>query len=182
MHVIFDGWAGIGRTIVAGILGYLALVVFLRVSGKRTLSKMNAFDLVVTVALGSTLATIVLSHDVSLAEGTAAYAVLIAMQFVIAWLSVRFPAISRLVKSEPQLLVYQGRLLEDAMHRERVVEAEVLSALRQQGIASLAAGTAVVLETDGSFTVISDPDLRPPSVLRDVAGADQAVPAVSKEA
>lgn len=182
MHVIFEGWAGIGRTIVAGVLGYLALVVLLRVSGKRTLSKMNAFDLVVTVALGSTLATIVLSNDVALAEGAAAYAVLIAMQFVIAWLSVRFPPISRLVKAEPRLLVYQGRLLEDAMRRERVVEAEVLAALRQQGVAAVAAAAAVVLETDGSFTVISGHDVPPLSALRDVAGADQAASIAPREA
>src|SRR5688500_12117448 len=135
MSVLFNSWSGIGRTIVAGVLAYLALVVLLRVSGKRTLSKMNAFDLVVTVALGSTLATIVLSKDVALAAGMAAYAVLIAMQFVIAWRSVRSKAVSRLVKSEPRRLVYQGRFLRDAMRRERVVEAEVLAALRNQGVA-----------------------------------------------
>ena len=66
--MLFDSWAGVGRTIVVGILAYIALVSLLRVSGKRTLSKMNAFDLVVTVALGSTLATILLSKDVALAE------------------------------------------------------------------------------------------------------------------
>lgn len=170
MDVLFNGWAGIGRTLVAGVLGYLALIVLLRISGKRTLSKMNAFDLVVTVALGSTLATIVLSKEVALAEGAAAYAVLITMQFVIAWLSVRFKPISRLVKSEPRLLVYQGHLLAAAMRRERVVEAEVLAAVRQQGIASLPMVTAVVLETDGSFTVISGAEASPPSTLHDVTG------------
>lgn len=172
MDVVFDGWAGIGRTVVAGVLGYLALVVLLRVSGKRTLSKMNAFDLVVTVALGSTLATIVLSNDVALAEGVAAYTVLIAMQFGIAWLSVRVEFISRLVKSKPRLLVYQGLLLPAAMRRERVVEAEVLAALRQQGVASVADAAAVVLETDGSFTVLSGSGVPPLTTLHDVSGYD----------
>ena len=50
------------------------LVIFLRLSGKRTLSKMNAFDLVVTVALGSTLATVLLTKDVALADGALAFA------------------------------------------------------------------------------------------------------------
>jgi len=72
-----------------GVLAYVALVVFLRVSGKRTLSKMNAFDLVVTVALGSTLATVLLSKDVALAEGVLAFALLISLQFVVTWSSVR---------------------------------------------------------------------------------------------
>lgn len=104
--MFFDGWQGIARTALVGVLAYLSLVVLLRVSGKRTLSKMNAFDLVVTVALGSTLATILLSEDVALLEGVTALVVLIAMQFAIAWLVVRSPMVGRLVKSEPTLLVY----------------------------------------------------------------------------
>ncbi len=134
------------------MLAYTALVTLLRVSGKRTLSKMNAFDFVVTVALGSTLATVLLSQDVALAEGITAFAVLIGMQWIIAWLSVRSQIVSRLVKFEPRLLVYNGSLLHDAMHAERVVEAKVLAAVRQHGSASLDALDAVMLETDGSFT------------------------------
>jgi uncharacterized membrane protein YcaP (DUF421 family) len=67
--MFFDGWNGLLRTLIIGILAYIAIVVLLRVTGKRTLSKMNAFDFVVTVALGSTLVTVLLSQDVALAEG-----------------------------------------------------------------------------------------------------------------
>lgn len=84
------------------------MVLLLRVSGKRTLTKMNAFDLVVTVALGSTLATVLLTKSVALAEGLTAFVLLIFLQFVLTWLSVRSRAVGRLVKSEPTLLVYQG--------------------------------------------------------------------------
>jgi uncharacterized membrane protein YcaP (DUF421 family) len=156
--MFFDSWAGLARTAIVGVVAYAALVVLLRVSGKRTLSKMNAFDLIVTVALGSTLATILLSRDVALAEGILALAVLIGLQYLIAALSVRSPAVSRLVKSEPRLLLYQGRFLHRAMRDERVVEAEVLAAIRQQGIAALPAVEAVVLETDGSMTVVPRAD------------------------
>ena len=84
------------------------VLLLLRVSGKRTLTKMNAFDLVVTVALGSTLATVLLTKSVALAEGLTAFVLLIFLQFVLIWLSVRSRAVSRLVKSEPTLLAYQG--------------------------------------------------------------------------
>lgn len=63
--IFFNGWFALVRTAVVGVLAYVALIVFLRLSGKRTLSKMNAFDLIVTVSLGSTLATIALSADVA---------------------------------------------------------------------------------------------------------------------
>jgi uncharacterized membrane protein YcaP (DUF421 family) len=65
--MFFDGWKGLGQTAVAGIVAYTSLILLLRISGKRTLAKMNAFDLIVTVALGSVLATVILSKDVALA-------------------------------------------------------------------------------------------------------------------
>ena len=150
--MFFTGWAGILRTLILGFLAYVALVAMLRISGKRTLSKMNAFDLVVTVALGSTLATIILSKDIALAEGVAALALMIGLQLAITWLSVRSETISRLVKAEPSMLLYDGRFLRAAMRRERVVESEVLAAVRQQGFAAIEDVRAIVLETDGSFT------------------------------
>jgi uncharacterized membrane protein YcaP (DUF421 family) len=162
---LFSGWAGLGRTTLVGVLAYLALVILLRVSGKRTLSKMNAFDLVVTVALGSTLASILTSQSVALAEGLVAFAVLIGLQFVVAWASSRSTGISRIVKSEPTLLVYRGELLVDALRRERVARDEVLAALRRQGAPALDAVEAVVLETDGSFSVIRASGRGPTSVL-----------------
>jgi uncharacterized membrane protein YcaP (DUF421 family) len=152
--MLFSDWAGVWRVIVVGALAYAALILLLRGSGKRTLSKMNAFDLIVTIALGSTLATVLLSKDVALAEGIAAFVLLIALQFIITWLSVRFRSIERIVKAEPSLLFFQGRFLYDEMHQERVTESEVLAAARSQGIASLEEVEAVVLETDGSVTVL----------------------------
>lgn len=168
--MFFDDWQAIVRTASVGVLAYIALVLLLRVSGKRTLSKMSAFDLVVTVALGSTLATILLSSDVALLEGITALVVLITMQFVIAWLSVRSPMVRQLVKSEPTLLVYQGQLLRDALRRERVIDAEVWAALRAQGIPDVATVDAVVLETDGTFTVVGKIGDPGKPTLRNVKG------------
>ena len=74
---------------MAGTLAYTALVVLLRTTGKPPLSKMNAFDLIVTVAHGLTLATVLLSKDVALAEGVLAFALLVHLQFAITWLSIR---------------------------------------------------------------------------------------------
>jgi uncharacterized membrane protein YcaP (DUF421 family) len=107
--MFFDGWTGLLRVAVVGTLAYAALVLLLRVTGKRTLSKLNAFDLVVTVALGSTLATVLLSKDVALAEGVLAFALLILLQFAITWLSVRSERLQGLVKAEPQLLLRSQR-------------------------------------------------------------------------
>lgn len=151
----FDTWSDLGRLLVVGPLAYLALVAVLRVSGARTLSKLNAFDLVVTVALGSTLATVLLSTDVSLAEGVLALALLIGLQYLVSWSSWRWPAVEGVVKSEPVLLYSRG-FLAPAMRRARVTEEEVCQAARSSGRASPAEVSAVVLETDGTLSVLSE--------------------------
>ncbi len=168
--MFFDSWAGLGRVAVVGLLAYGVLVLLLRISGKRTLSKMNAFDLVVTIALGSTLATVLLSKSVALVEGLLALALLIFLQFAVTWSSVRSSMVRRLVKDEPKLLFYEGKFLRDVMRSERVTGEEIQSAMRQQGIANLDKVGAAVLETDGSVTIISGTDLGSTSALTSVAG------------
>lgn len=152
--MLFSGWESLLRTLVVGMLAYVSLVVFLRISGKRTLSKMNAFDLVVTVALGSTLATVLLSKDVALAEGALAFALLIGLQFVVTWSSVRARWVRQWVTGEPLTLLYRGEFLPAALRRARVAQDEVRAAVRSAGLASLNEAEAVVLETDGSFSVV----------------------------
>ena len=154
--MFFEGWLGIARVLIVGTLAYASLVLLLRVSGKRTLSKMNAFDFIVTVALGSTLATVLLSKEVALAEGVTAFILLIGLQYLITWLSVRSRRIENLVKAEPSLLFFGGQFLHETLRRERVTQAEVRAAVRSQGLCQMENAAAVILETDGSLTVLQN--------------------------
>ncbi len=100
-----------------------------------------------------------------------AFIVLIGLQYIVTWLSVRSPRISDLVKSQPILLYYDGKPLQSQMRQARVVKPEMLSAVRKQGIASLDEVKAVVLETDGSFATIKASDSKP-TALANVSGTD----------
>jgi Protein of unknown function (DUF421) len=130
----------------------------LRISGKRALSKLNAFDLVVTVALGSTLATALLSKSVALAEGVLALGLLIFLRYATAWLSVRSANFQRLTKAEPTLLLYRGHFLEGAMKGKGITQEEILAALRASGAADAHEIAAVVPEADGTLSVIPAAD------------------------
>ncbi len=167
--MFFDSWIGIVRVLVVGGLAYIALVLLLRISGKRTLSKMNAFDMVITIALGSTLATVILSKSVALVEGVLAFALLIFLQFAVTWASVRSSKVQQLVKDEPKLLVYEGKFLRGAMEAERVTESEVQAAAREQGIADMGTVGAAVLETDGTVSIMPRSGLGSESALSNVA-------------
>jgi uncharacterized membrane protein YcaP (DUF421 family) len=152
-NMIFQGWPGIIRTIAVGILAYISLIAFLRISGKRTLAKLNAFDLVVTVALGSTLSAILLQESVALAEGATALALLILMQFFVTSVSVRSPSFAKAVRAEPALLVKDGLCCTKTMRRERITPDEALSAIRSRGGHHLEDAQMVILESDGTLSV-----------------------------
>ncbi len=152
--MFFENWFSLLRIVIVGGLAYISLVLMLRISGKRTLAKLNAFDLVVTVALGSTLATVLLNKSVELVEGLVAFGLLVGLQYVVAFLSVRSTWFNALVKSEPTLLMHQGQFLEAAMRGQRVTREEVVSALRSSGVARPEDAAAVVLETDGTLSII----------------------------
>lgn len=162
----FDDWQGVWRVLVLGTTSYVILIAMLRFSGKRSVAKMSAFDLVVTVALGSILATILLSESVALARGITAFFLLLALQYGVAALSVRFDWIERLAKSNARCLVVDGEIDHAALRRERVTQEEVMCAVRSAGLGDLRNVAAVVLETDGDFSVITS----------DCAGTRTALP------
>lgn len=173
MEVFYQGGSGIWRVVLVAVFAYAGLILFIRISGKRSLAKLNAFDFIVTVALGSTLATILLNNDIALVEGMTAFAMLLGLQFVVAWSSVRSARVRRMVKSEPALLVYQGKVLEAALKKQRVARPEVYQVMRSQGFASVEDVEAVVLETDGTLSVMPKPSGEGASSLASIPGIEK---------
>ncbi len=164
-EMFFNDWQSIARTLLVGALAYAVLVLMLRVSGKRTLAKMNSFDLIVTVALGSTLASVLLTKNVALAEGMASFALLITLQFIVTWSSVRAQTVRKLARSEPRLLLHRGKMLHAALHAQRVTESEVLQAIRSAGVLAISDVEGVVLETNGNFSVVKRSEGKGPTTL-----------------
>lgn len=168
----FGSWSDIARVLLVGAAAYAVLVVILRMSGKRTLSQLNAFDFVVTVSLGSTLATILLSSDVSWAEGATALALLAGLQLVVALVSSHWPRARGVFTAEPVLLLVDGQPRQDALRAHRLAESELRQAVRMQGTGDLAQVKAVVLETNGKLSVITHSQYGDGSALADVCDAE----------
>ena len=151
--LFYQDTQGIVRTLIVGTLAYVVLVLFLRISGKRTLAKLNAFDLVVTVALGSTLSAILLQKSIPLADGATALALLICLQYLVTFCSVRSHRFAALVRSEPTLLARDGQFCLSAMKRGRVTQDEALSSVRASGGSTIGDVDTMVLESDGLISV-----------------------------
>lgn len=170
--MFFDSWEAVLRVLIMGTLTYIALIVLLRTSGKRTLSKMNMFDFVITIALGSAFSAITLSTDIHLTEGIAALALLIYLQFMVTWLSVRFKSFRQVIKGDAALLYYRGMYLTEAMRKERVTAEEIRAAARNHGIPDMQKVFGVVLETEGSLTVLTKTQHENADVLEDIEISD----------
>lgn len=173
--IFFDNWSRLGRSMILAVLAYLALILVLRISGKRTLTKLNVFDFVFVVALGSVLATTILSSDTTLADGIMAFIVLIGIQITLSWLCVSSHTMDAWINGQPTLLLHRGKFLETAMRRERVTKEEVLSALRNATIRKFDEIDAVVLETDGTLSIVWRYDDGEKSSLMDVRGHEDFV-------
>jgi uncharacterized membrane protein YcaP (DUF421 family) len=99
--------------------------------------------------------------------------VLIVLQFVITWLSVRSSRFDHLVRAQPRSLYFRGRLLKHELRRERVTQGELLAAAREAGLASLDQAEAVLIETNADLVVVRKADA-PPDALADVEPPEAA--------
>lgn len=155
---LFGGWEPVLRILVVGTLAYVALVLMLRITGTRTLAQLNAFDFIVTVAIGASFGRILTARSVALVEAVTAFALLILLQYGVTWLQVRSRAFSRAVTAKPAMLFYRGEFLERAMVKARVTHGEIETAMRENGIGGHDQVEAVVLESNGKFAIITKND------------------------
>lgn len=165
-NLFFTGWGPLIHVAVVGIVSYIFLILMLRVSGKRTLSRMNAYDMVMTMALGSILTKAMLTADQSLAESLLAIFLLIAFQVAVSAASFRWPWVRKLTSAEPAVLYHNGRFAEATLRRERVCRDEVVSAIHQKGMRDLADVDAVILGANGELCVLvkDDGNVRQPAL------------------
>ncbi len=175
-HLLFDNWQSVARTAILTFGAYALMVFLLRISGKRTLSKMNAFDFVVTVAMGSVLATISLSKTTGLIDGLVGFGVLILLQAALTAASVRSKAFKRLITAQPTLLLWAGKPFPEQLKKERIALDELYSAARKAGHAGLDTIEAIVLETTGDLTVLGAIKSQTKDALQDVQGFPPAGP------
>jgi uncharacterized membrane protein YcaP (DUF421 family) len=164
----FHGWEAIVRIAVVGTLAYTALVFLLRISKKRTLVRMNAFDLIITVALGASFGRTLTASEVALVEAVTAFVLLISLQYIVSYLQIRSTTFGYTVTAPPTLLMYRGRYLRDAMRREFVTEAELRTAVREHGLGSFDQVEAIVLESDGGFSVLKTSETGQNPILDDL--------------
>ena len=156
---LFDtSWEQMGEVMLAALITYIAIIVVVRVQGARTTAQLNSFDWIINVMVGSLAASGVLLEDVSVIAAIGAIVLLAVLQSVLARVTGRFDMAAKAIKSRPILLTDRGRFLQDAMDKVRITKAELMSVLRSQGYMSVEDANWIILETNGSLSVIPRDD------------------------
>ena len=156
-HLIFNGWKPLIHIAVTGLIGYVALIIFLRLSGKRTLSRMNAYDMVMTMALGSVLTKAMLTPDQSIAETVFAIFLLILFQFLVSFAAFRWKWAATLAAPSPCVLYHDGQFIEAALRNERVRRSEIEDTVKEKGLTDMTMVDTVILAANGELSVLVRP-------------------------
>jgi uncharacterized membrane protein YcaP (DUF421 family) len=170
--VFFRSWDGLLRVVLSATIVYILVVAALRWVGARALAKMSAYDLIVSIALGSMVASIPLSTSISVVDGLAAIATFLALQELTRFLQARYRAAHHLVRERPHLVVWDGKLIEDRLKEIDASADEVRAAVRQAGLLSIDDVQAVVLENDGAWSVMQRGDETDPETMSALDGLD----------
>ena len=144
---------GLKAIILTAIGIYIATIICTRIAGKRSFSKMSSFDFAMTVAIGSIIATTIVSKSVSLQDGIVGIAITYLLQLGMAYLR-RFKLIEKLVDNSPLLLMDKTEILHDNLKKVRVTEDDLRSKLREANVIKLSQVRAVVMEATGDIAVL----------------------------
>ena len=144
--------------IVLTALGvYIAILILTRIAGKRSFSKMSSFDFAITVAIGSVVATTVVSKSVSLWEGIVGMVILYILQLGLAILR-RFELVRKMIDNQPILLMDGQKILHENLIKCRVTEDDLRSKLREANVLKLDQVRAVIFEATGDIAVLHTKD------------------------
>jgi uncharacterized membrane protein YcaP (DUF421 family) len=148
-------WQELGLTAARALLVYVAMLVVIRVLGKRTVGNFTAFDLLVALMLGEVVDEIIYG-DVTLAQGFTAILVVAAAKYGTAWLTYWDHGVNKFLEGRPTELVRNGELVRRNLRGEMMNEKEVMAALRLQGISDLSEVKLALMEVDGQVSVIRE--------------------------
>jgi uncharacterized membrane protein YcaP (DUF421 family) len=144
---------GAGELILRALIVYLFIFALLRLLGKKHVSQMAPFDLVVLLILSESVQNAIIGDDKSVTGGLVASATIVGATALVGYATWRSKTMAHFFEGRPRLLVRNGRVLKDVLAREQITRAELLEALRREGCTSVRKVRYAVLENDGDITV-----------------------------
>jgi uncharacterized membrane protein YcaP (DUF421 family) len=140
--------------VLRGIVVFVFLFVLVRVMGRRELSSLEPFDLILLIILGDAVQQGLTQDDYSLTGAMLAVGTIAILQVLTSWLNFRVPRLRPILDGEPIVIVQDGQPIERNLRRERLTPDDLAEAARQEGIAKLDDVAWAVMETSGAISFI----------------------------
>jgi uncharacterized membrane protein YcaP (DUF421 family) len=140
--------------VVRAVAVFFFLLVLTRVIGKRELSSLQPFDLILLIILGDAVQQGLTQDDYSMTGVVLTVGTIAVLQVCVSWVTYRFPRIRPIIEGEPIIVLQDGKAIERNLKRERLTIEEIAEQARKQSIAHLDEVRFAVLETDGSLSFI----------------------------
>jgi len=144
------------RIIGSTLAVYLFIVIALRIFGKKELAQLSVVDLVFILLISNAVQNAMVGPDSSLGGGLVAATTLFLANYLFKYLQYKFPKFGRVVQGDATMLVYQGKILESHMQMVKISYDELMEAVREHGVKSIADVDLAIMEVDGSISVLSD--------------------------
>lgn len=159
MHAswLWTSFEAVGLVLLSAVIIYVELVILTRVAGLRSFSKLSPFDFAVTIAIGSVVATVLLTENPPLVQGMVGLAGLYALQMGIAVARRRSSVVNNLVENEPLLIMEEGEVLEENLQKGRMTRGDLRAKLREANVIDMDEVRAVVMEPTGDVSVLHGP-------------------------
>jgi uncharacterized membrane protein YcaP (DUF421 family) len=144
--------------IFRGVVVYLFLLLLLRITGKRQVGQLAPFDLVLLLVLANAVQNSMNAGDNSLVGGLITAATLIALNFLVSFVTHRNKKLEAIVEGRPQILIHNGKLFVDVMEKAQLTHHELNAALRRSGCSSVAEVHSAIMENNGAISVVAIKD------------------------
>jgi uncharacterized membrane protein YcaP (DUF421 family) len=140
--------------VVRGVVVYTFLLIILRLTGKRQIGQLSAFDLVLLLILSNAVQNSMNAGDNSLIGGLVVAATLVTLNFLVGYISFKSKKIATIIEGRPQILIHNGKLFADVMETAQLSHHELDSALRGAGCLNVDAVHVAILENNGDISVV----------------------------
>jgi uncharacterized membrane protein YcaP (DUF421 family) len=154
MWHLFIPDVSLAEKVFRSVVIYLFILLVFRFSGKRQVGQLTPFDLVVLLILSNVVQNAVIGNDNSLGGGLIGAVTILVLNYLVVEIAFRSKRARRLLEPQPTLLIHNGRILEENLHRERITHDELLVALRRTGVVEPSKVRFAVLEENGGISVV----------------------------
>ena len=152
-HHIWDLGAPLGEKILRPVIVYVFLVLLLRIFGKRELAQLNPFDLVVLLSLSNTVQNAIIGDDNSVTGGLIGAFTLLAANYLVVRFLFKHRRLDQLLEGKPAVLIKDGHVCKDALAKELLTRADLITVLHRQGFARVSDVDHCVIEPGGGFFI-----------------------------